>query len=596
MKRFIGELQRRNVIRTGTAYAVSAWVILQVATVVFPPLGVPTWVMTMTTTLALAGFPLSLIFAWWLEWTSEGLKTHAVAEAEGLVKESGFGRLIDFVIIALLVFAVGWMVVAIGSARLESARKQAQAEEMIRFMVKQIGDSQDHRGNMRILDSMGSEILEYYGSLDPADMSMESLALRSRAFHMVGNIENMRGNFDLAEFYFRTAYGTTAELLDRQPENTQRIFDHIQSSFYLGELAWRMGDYASADSYFIAYRELANRLVALEGGNLDWQGEVGFANSNLGTLYQEQGEFAKAIEAFSLGRATFEKIVAFSDNPGFWQRQLAQAQAWLADAHMQAGHLSTAMKHRTDQRTIYEAILAEDPGDLETTAHLMRNFRALAELSLYQGHVDQARSYLEEAILDSKALLTFGSENASWRASVGFLELDYAELLIHARKADAAAEALARAERIIVPLMDANTPALAWKVNLESRAKLLKAQLMMNNGDRANALELTKAVVAGLEELRRSNPTDQDVVQFLCLGSFLIGEAYASLDQPQQAARAWRATTERVSTETRNLNLRTREIVAMAYTRLGEREAADRVRRPLDDMGYAYPGFSNFTD
>ena len=43
-KIFFGELKRRNVYKVAVAYAVVGWLLLQVATQVFPIFDVPNWV------------------------------------------------------------------------------------------------------------------------------------------------------------------------------------------------------------------------------------------------------------------------------------------------------------------------------------------------------------------------------------------------------------------------------------------------------------------------------------------------------------------------------------------------------------------------
>ena len=43
MRTFVSELRRRNVIRAAAFYAASAWLLVQVATQVFPFFDVPTW-------------------------------------------------------------------------------------------------------------------------------------------------------------------------------------------------------------------------------------------------------------------------------------------------------------------------------------------------------------------------------------------------------------------------------------------------------------------------------------------------------------------------------------------------------------------------
>ncbi len=55
------ELKRRNVIKVAIAYAVIAWVLMQVAATTFPALKLPDWTVTLVAVLLLIGFPLALI-------------------------------------------------------------------------------------------------------------------------------------------------------------------------------------------------------------------------------------------------------------------------------------------------------------------------------------------------------------------------------------------------------------------------------------------------------------------------------------------------------------------------------------------------------
>lgn len=82
MKRFFAELKRRNVYKVAVAYAVVAWLLIQIATQVFPFFEIPSWGVRLVVLLILAGFPISLIIAWAFELTPEGLKrTEAVEGA-----------------------------------------------------------------------------------------------------------------------------------------------------------------------------------------------------------------------------------------------------------------------------------------------------------------------------------------------------------------------------------------------------------------------------------------------------------------------------------------------------------------------------------
>src|SRR5947209_11496164 len=80
-KKFFGELKRRNVYKVAIAYAIVGWLVIQVATQVFPFLEIPNWVVRLVIMLIAIGFPISLVIAWAFEATPEGIKRTEVADA-----------------------------------------------------------------------------------------------------------------------------------------------------------------------------------------------------------------------------------------------------------------------------------------------------------------------------------------------------------------------------------------------------------------------------------------------------------------------------------------------------------------------------------
>src|SRR5947208_15452195 len=74
LKNFFSELKRRNVYKVAVAYAIVGWLLVQVATQVFPFLEIPNWVVRLVIALVAIGFPIALVIAWAFEMTPEGLK------------------------------------------------------------------------------------------------------------------------------------------------------------------------------------------------------------------------------------------------------------------------------------------------------------------------------------------------------------------------------------------------------------------------------------------------------------------------------------------------------------------------------------------
>src|SRR5438046_7840241 len=71
---FFSELKRRNVYKVAVAYAVVSWLLIQVATQVFPFFEIPNWAVQMVVVALVIGFPIPLVLSWAFELTSEGIK------------------------------------------------------------------------------------------------------------------------------------------------------------------------------------------------------------------------------------------------------------------------------------------------------------------------------------------------------------------------------------------------------------------------------------------------------------------------------------------------------------------------------------------
>lgn len=84
------EFKRRNVFRVGVAYAVMAWLVIQVADIAVPTLGFPDWVSSLVLFLLALGFIPTLVFAWAFELTPEGIKREKdVDRSASITHETG---------------------------------------------------------------------------------------------------------------------------------------------------------------------------------------------------------------------------------------------------------------------------------------------------------------------------------------------------------------------------------------------------------------------------------------------------------------------------------------------------------------------------
>ena len=82
-RKFFAELKRRNVYKVAVAYGVVAWLLMQIASQIFPFFEIPNWVVRLVVLLLIIGFPVALIIAWAFEVTPEGIKRTEAADAAG---------------------------------------------------------------------------------------------------------------------------------------------------------------------------------------------------------------------------------------------------------------------------------------------------------------------------------------------------------------------------------------------------------------------------------------------------------------------------------------------------------------------------------
>jgi hypothetical protein len=71
---FFAELKRRNVYKVAVVYAVSAWLLIEIAAILFPVFEVPSEVMKGLVVVVVASFIVALIVAWFFEMTPTGMK------------------------------------------------------------------------------------------------------------------------------------------------------------------------------------------------------------------------------------------------------------------------------------------------------------------------------------------------------------------------------------------------------------------------------------------------------------------------------------------------------------------------------------------
>ena len=276
-------------------------------------------------------------------------------------------------------------------ARQDALEERAQAEGLVEFMIGDLRKRLAPAGRLDELDAVGARALGYYKAQRPRRMDASSLGRRARVLHMLGEIRDHRGDLAGASAQFEQAARGTEELLRRAPDDPERIYNHGQSMFWIGFVAWRRAQDDIARERFAEYLRLSNRLTEIDPKNEDWLAEVEYANSSLGTVLLENGDINASITGFRRALELAQRLAKTEPDDRYRQMDLGQSYAWLAEAQALKGQLDTALALRRSEDAVYRRLIAKDPDDV-------RAQHALAVTQVAKARIDLAAGRLPEAM------------------------------------------------------------------------------------------------------------------------------------------------------------------------------------------------------
>src|SRR4029079_4475054 len=155
--------------------------------------------------------------------------------------------------------------------------QRREAEGLVAFMLGDLKDKLEPIGRLDALDGVGSRVLAYYSKQGAAGLSDAALLPRARALSLTAEVSYQRGNLDTAMRLYRQAMAGTAEAIQRDPNDPQRLFDPAHNVFWVRDIALTHGDTRGAEIAAREYKRLALAMVATDRNNMKWRMEEQYA-------------------------------------------------------------------------------------------------------------------------------------------------------------------------------------------------------------------------------------------------------------------------------------------------------------------------------
>ena len=303
-------------------------------------------------------------------------------------------------------------VIAIQS-RNEAQLQRAEAEGLIEYMLTDLREELRGVGRIEVMRGVNERAMVYYdGQGDLSRFSAESLERRARLFQAMGEDDEKIGDWPAAVAKFQIAHRATLALLEREPDNPDRIFAHAQSEYWVGFAAWQQLDSIRTERHWRGYLNQAEQLAKVEPGSVRSLMELGYANGNMCEL------LARSPATLDAGLAHCREAIRFEQEavkraPGNLANvaALANRHGWLADTLLESGDLDLALRHRRTEQALIAALASREPNNAELAFRLAWPVIGMGEIELRRERFDASLTFLREARTRLVALDWEASDN-----------------------------------------------------------------------------------------------------------------------------------------------------------------------------------------
>ncbi|MBZ6379819.1 hypothetical protein B5C34_13400 [Pacificimonas flava] len=324
-------------------------------------------------------------------------------------------------LMAMLILSA--MTILASEARDEARRQEAaaqmartDAEDLVDFMLTNLREQLRGVGRLDIMLAVNERALAYYEQQDVTQMDDDALRRRAAILQALGEDYLAREETDTARRYFQEAYETTEEVLSREGENSDAIFAHAQSEFWLGRIAWADWDRAETERHWTAYLDLAKRLQKLEPEQTRTLLELGYAHGNLCDLESKDNHDLAAAEQHCRDSLRYlEDALNSAPDDRTMRKTLANRHGWMGHVYYAAGRYDDAIASRSEEAAIMADLLREEPQNREFQERRLWAELGRARAEAKSGDLAASSERFDTAVRTLDRLIEEDPTNELWK-------------------------------------------------------------------------------------------------------------------------------------------------------------------------------------
>ncbi|MFZ9311507.1 MAG: TIR domain-containing protein [Arenimonas sp.] len=400
-----------------------------------------------------------------------------------------------------MAIAVGLAVTAY-IARNDAERRQAQAEDILGFMLGDLRKNLTKVGRLDLMRSVDDKATGYFATLNPRDLSDRALEEQARSLTGIGEVRVNEGNHKEAMTAFKEAHARSMALYQRAPENGQRLFDLAQAQYWIGFVAWQQGNFEDTALWFGKYRDSGIKLAAMDRSNFAWQKEAAYGYHNMAVLDESLGKYDQAEKAMLAERELYVGWLKQFPKDYELRFEAANIDSWLGSLALRRGRLEQAEIYYQAYSDANAMNMREDTVNVKWKQNYAESLLFLYAVQLQRGRLEQAKNSVSEAMKISESLFRQDPSNGEWMMNLG--ECRFKHSVFSRNNAD---KELREARAIIEKAFSLN-PKNERTADMLAQVFLAQGQLTLISGDTAGAAARAQEAIDVIEPKWKLQPNE----------------------------------------------------------------------------------------
>ncbi|MEO1092511.1 MAG: hypothetical protein AAFX81_17965 [Pseudomonadota bacterium] len=239
--------------------------------------------------------------------------------------------------------------------------------------------------------------------------------LRAIAQLFLADIAAARGDLEAAGQWYNEAVHAFQQLIEQQPDASDREHDLTMGWDRLGRVREAQGDLAGALDAYQASLAVRERLSSLDPKNAKLLRDLAISHERLGDVRRLQGYLPSALEAYRAGLDIHELVSSSDPNNAEWQRDRSVSRNRVGDVRRAQGNLAGALQSYEEGLAIAESLVSSDPNNAEWQRDLSVSWNKVGDVRAEQGDITGALKAYQAGLAIADRLAASDPVNAVWQ-------------------------------------------------------------------------------------------------------------------------------------------------------------------------------------